>query len=248
MKTIILFFCLSFLCLTTNGQCYLDRHNTSTDQAWISCNNAPNPNTQRGFSQWIMYDFEEPQHLGKTHFWNLNAYDKTSMGIKEAIIDYSWDGVTWSEWGRFELSEAPASGFYEGEEGPDLTGINAQYILITVLDNYGNICSGLSEIRIESLGISTQNEELASSINEIIATPNPAIDYTNINIKINTQQDIKLNLLDMSGKVLYEKSYQLSEGDQSIKLDLANYPEGQYVVNIDNGKDIQYVNISKVNP
>lgn len=248
MKTILSFFCFCFLCFSSIGQCFLDRHNTSTDQAWITCNNAPNPNTQRGFSQWIMYDFSEPQHLGKTHFWNINAVDKTSMGIKEAMIDYSWDGITWNEWGTFQLNQATGSGFYEGEEGPDLTGTNARFILITVFDNYGNICSGLSEVKIETLGVVTSSEDVVTEIDQLRAQPNPASNFSDIIITVAAQQNITLNLVDLSGKILFEKNYHLSAGEQKIRLDVSSYPEGQYVVNIDNGKHTQFVNISIVNP
>ena len=99
-----------------NAQCYSDRHNTSLGEAWLSCSPSANPNPVRGISHWIMYDLGKTLRLGETHFWNVNIPGRTGAGIQNAVIDYSIDGSDWQEWGNFILEEAPASGFYEGEQ------------------------------------------------------------------------------------------------------------------------------------
>lgn len=248
MKTIIQSIILCFLSYSITAQCYTDRHNTSSDEAWITCNKIESPNPIRGNSQWIMYDLEIPQQLGQIHIWNINAVDKTAMGIKEAVLDYSTDGITWFEWGTFELEEAPSSGFYEGQSGPNLTGTDARFILITVLDNHGNICSGLSEIRIESFGEVSNLDNVELTDATISAHPNPASDFTLLSVTLERPQSISVALLDLSGKKVIESNHDLFAGQQDIKIPFDNIPDGQYVLNVDNGQETKSLNITIVNP
>lgn len=242
----LILFCL--LSLNLSAQCYLDRHNTSLENAWITCTKQNNPNSVRGNSHWIVYDFGEAHQLGKTHFWNVNTPDRTNMGLKDAVIDYSLDFTNWNEWGEFSLAEANASGFYEGEAGPDLTGINARYVLITINENHGNICSGFGEVKIETYGISTHTEDLALAVQNISLNPNPAVEFSNLKVDSDINQKVRIKILDLSGKSVYEFDQNLNEGENNIKLDLLKYPSGQYVVNIENGLQSKSVKLSIVNP
>ena len=247
MKIIFSSIILCLLSTQILAQCYLDRHNTSSDEAWITCTLQPNPNAIRGNSHWILYDFGSTQALGTTYFWNLNAADRTKGGIREAVIDYSLDGFTWIEWGTFELQEAPSSGFYEGENGPDLSGTNARMILITVLENYGDNCSGLSEIKIESFGEISSTNNLVLNNSSINVSPNPAIDYTILSIDVESAQSINLEILDASGRIIQKSMHSLTPGEQEFKLNL-DYPEGQYLIKVDNGKETYTTKISIVSP
>jgi hypothetical protein len=132
-----------------NAQCFPDRHNTSWNDGWLSCQAATNPNANRGQSHWIQYDLGAVYVLGQTHFWNSNIPDSTNRGFQEIAIDYSLDGLSWTSWGSFTLSQANGSGFYEGEQGPSLNGTAARYVLLTGISNYGASCYGLSEVRFE---------------------------------------------------------------------------------------------------
>ncbi len=125
-----------------------DRHNTSVDASWISCQPTASPNPARGVSHWIMYDLGNLYQLGPSHFWNLNAPDFLTSGISELNIDLSEDGVNWVHAANYNLIQALGSGFYIGESGPNLSGRNARYILITVTDNHGGPCSGFSEWKV----------------------------------------------------------------------------------------------------
>ena len=151
MKYIFIFFFSISASLWLQAQEVYDanRHNTSYNAGWISCFEAPNPNTDRGTGHWIMYDLNATYPLGQMHLWNLNSPSYLDDGIQEMVVDVSDDGVTWTEVSTFSLSQSTASGYYKGEEGPDLGGHEGQYILITALSNYGGDCFGLSEMRVE---------------------------------------------------------------------------------------------------
>ena len=147
LLTIII--CLSVM-VSANAQCYPDRHSTSVYDGWVSDTKTNNPNTIRGLSHWIMYDLGSTYNLGQSHFWNLNDPDRLSQGMQNFIIDISSDGTSWTELGEFSLSQAPGISTYEGEIGPDLQGEKANYILLTVKDNFADgAITGFSEMKIE---------------------------------------------------------------------------------------------------
>jgi len=116
--------------------------------AWESCTPTANPNTGRGTSHWIQYDFGQVYLLNESHIWNYNADGATGKGFKEVVIDYSSDGTTWTQIGGiYEWNQATGLVGYEGFEGPNFNGITARYVLITALNNWDNgLCHGLSKI------------------------------------------------------------------------------------------------------
>ena len=125
--------------------------NTAVD-AWESCTPSANPNTSRGISHWIQYDFGQVYLLNESHIWNYNAEGATGKGFKDVVIDYSTDGTTWTQLGGiFEWNEATGLVGYEGFDGPDFNGITARYVLITALNNWDNgLCHGLSKITFDA--------------------------------------------------------------------------------------------------
>lgn len=147
-KTYILFGICLFIFSSAYSQCYLDRHDTSEQTSWESCTPSANPNPARGTGHWIMYDLGNVYELGQFHFWNYNYPGQTDKGMQNIIIDYSLDSSNWQGEINHQVSEANASAFYEGETGPQLGGVDARYVLISIVDNYGGACFGLSEIRI----------------------------------------------------------------------------------------------------
>ncbi len=150
VSALCLLLCLFLLPHDGKGQIYHpDRHNTSVESTWISCHPRQNPNVLRGVSHWIMYDLGDTYPLENTHLWNLNSPEFLANGMKELAIDLSHDGKDWMEASVFLASQANGSGFYTGEPGPDLTGHEARFVLLTILENYGGPCSGFGELKIE---------------------------------------------------------------------------------------------------
>lgn len=239
MKYLMISLCLIFSTAILQGQCYKDRHNTSSSEAWASCIPNLNPNISRGLSHWIMYDFGEVYRLGQSHFWNVNVPGQTGSGIRTAIVDYSVDGVSWEEWGTFSLEEANASGFYEGESGPDFEDLEARYLLITAIDNHGHLCTGLSEIRIETSGVvtSVSEEDIVSSDMKVF--PNPSQNLVYIQIDLEKGIETQLRITDITGKTILAQNVFLTAGSNQIPVDVSQYPSGQYLAGIFNESFVQ---------
>ena len=132
------------------GQCLPDRHSTDGFDGWISCNLSANPNSNNGNTHWIKYDFGQSISMHDMHIWNMNHPNYLDDGVKDILIEYSTDNSTWITVDTFTCPRASASGFYRGFRGPDLKGINARYLLITPITNYGGGCYAMSELKINT--------------------------------------------------------------------------------------------------
>lgn len=136
--------------LDVNAQCVTDGHSNVWADNWISCSTSPNPNSVRGNTHWIQYDLGAPYFLGTSQIWNANLAGATNRGVQQMVIDYSMDGINWVEWGTFNLSQAPGTNGYLGENGPNFQGLKAQYVLLTVTNTYGDpTCASLAEVRFD---------------------------------------------------------------------------------------------------
>lgn len=125
---------------------------TIWQNSWHTCQKSVNPNPARGTSHWIQYDLGQVRTLSKSWIWNTNDPSRLDEGFKEVQIDFSVDGETWMNFGQMVFPKGKGTAVYGGFPGPDLSQINARYILITALSNYGNAsCYGLTEVKFNLL-------------------------------------------------------------------------------------------------
>lgn len=120
------------------------------DNNWLSCTKTVNPNPIRPLSHWIKYDLGQKHRLLTSHIWNYNVPNKTSLGMQNVAIDYSEDGISWSNYGVYNWPLASGEGGYGGFIGPDFQSLTARYVLITSLDA-GNSCRGIGKISLKAV-------------------------------------------------------------------------------------------------
>ncbi|MFM8597019.1 MAG: Omp28-related outer membrane protein [Flavobacteriales bacterium] len=86
-------------------------------------------------------------------------------------------------------------------------------------------------------------QELISSVNLeqlLSVAPNPATDFTNIQIHIPAAAQVSLKVLDAKGSILQGRQYGSIEGDYEIGLNTANFAPGLYIVQLEiNGQNVQ---------
>jgi hypothetical protein len=86
-------------------------------------------------------------------------------------------------------------------------------------------------------------DELIGAINleeMLVIAPNPANDFTNINLHIPAAAPVSIRILDAKGNILQARQYGSMQGDFEIGLNTANFASGLYVVELDmNGQRIQ---------
>ena len=161
-KIIYIFFLISSASLL-QAQCDINRHNTTSDTKWMSCDESMSPNSIRGNSHWIQLSLNEFKAIGNVYMWNIADPDHLIDGAYELAIDVSLDGVTWRECAIVTLPIGESNGYYGGEEVTHLDQATAKYILITALSNHGGDCFGLSELKIETVNFPCDDDTVIIS-------------------------------------------------------------------------------------
>ncbi len=252
MKTFyFLLFTIFLFPYLSRAQTFLDRHNTSWTDAWISCQETESPNPKRDPGHWIMYDFGAQYSLHQSKFWNFNAEipanplpeEKTAGGARDIIIDYSSNGTDWTELGEYTLPEAPFSTFYEGDPGPDFNGVVARYVLISIASHYGSgNCVGLSEVKFDAtIATSTEIPEEDLVIDAHLS-PNPASEYSVLEVG-KTFDGLKYSVLDNTGRLLRQGVVNSSR----TKINTVNLTSGVYTVVLYNSQGKKSMLLTVIN-
>ncbi|MFH1120888.1 MAG: T9SS type A sorting domain-containing protein [Bacteroidota bacterium] len=247
MKRLLFIIVIVLLKQTINAQCFPDRHSTSWYDGWVSCTASQSPNPDRGISHWIMYNFGEPYSLTTSKIWNSNDPAHLEYGLQGYAVDYSLNGITWRSLGTFSAPPANGSPLYEGTEGPDFGNAIAQFVLVTVLSNYGGSCFGISEMKINIKAGSYGIDE--KTMTEMIAYPNPFTDVLNIKFfRHSASSQAFVEIYDLTGRNVYNKTFTLpqSEGEVSISIHDMNLVPGIYNLHIRLGKEMKVFKVVKL--
>lgn len=201
------------------AQCYPDRHSTTWFDGWVSCKKSANPIPSYGETHWIMYDLGYAYVLNETKFWNANEPKNLNYGINDFNIDYSLDGVTWTNLGAFNLEQASGLSTYQGNEGPDFNATKARYVLITPTSNFGGDCYGFSELKISItdpfLVIEEEDGFNAS------AFPNPFVNNVSLRmVSLDGNAPVNYALYDILGRTIISNSFNMTEGVDTYELPL----------------------------
>ncbi|ULC60816.1 T9SS type A sorting domain-containing protein [Flaviramulus sp. BrNp1-15] len=247
MKKKIIYIAFMLLCQITFAQCYPDRHSTSWFDGWVSCETSTNPITSYGETHWIMYDFGYEYVLNESKFWNANEPKNLQYGINDFNIDYSIDGVTWTNLGEFQIEQASGLSTYEGDEnGPDFNGAKARYVLITPTTNFGGNCFGFSEIKINITDpFEVINEE--EGFNALVY-PNPfENDITLRIVTLDENLPVTYRLFDILGREILNNTLDLTEDIETypIPLNGQSLSIGIYILNIEQNSNIKSFKLIK---
>jgi hypothetical protein len=75
-------------------------------------------------------------------------------------------------------------------------------------------------------------QEVSQGIDHISVYPNPVSDNFNISMKVKSSDAIAINVLDLTGKVVFTQNANVNEGDNLINVNTGTMAAGIYVVNI----------------
>lgn len=211
------------------GQCETNLHTPFFQDSWLSCEISNNPNPAREMSHWIQYDLGYQYVLDTIFLWNYNFWGYQGVGVRNLAIDYSRDGLNWTEAGVYEIAQASGSHQYEGIIGPILDDIQARFILMTVIDTWTNEvpCAGLSEVKFSLGQMTTSSEDIADD-NGVIIAPNPATDMIQLTFQ-NLTPAREIVLLDVSGQMIRVIN---DTGEQSIEMSIDDLKPGVYLIQI----------------
>jgi len=103
------------------------------------------------------------------------------------------------------------------------------YVRTNCDSGYSNYYGPVSFKTLLNTGI---EEQIGQGISDFNIYPNPANDYIIVNAIANNKFTTKMNILDLSGKVL---STNLFKGEViSSKIDVSNLPKGMYIIQLEN--------------
>ncbi len=161
------------LCSTQSWAQCTDPDKSIWENTWESCQPSQSPNPARGMGHWVQYEFDSTYTLTHTQIWNTNEVGKTANGFQKVIVDYSEDGLAWTELGTYDFPQASGEARYGGFEGFNFEGKTAKYVLLTALSNWGGNCYGLAEVK---FNIQTQS----GVNNPAVCRPPTGIEVSNI--------------------------------------------------------------------
>ncbi len=234
MIRILAFIC--FICgtFTSNSQCLDDFwHNTSANSIWKSCNVSASPVAELGQSHWILYEFDQIQTIKSLRIWNINHPEQLTSGARRIRVDISSNGTTWDNMGIIDVGMGSTSRTYLGEEFENLGTFDAQFVLLTILQNHGSVtCSGLAEVQFNlSESTTPTDDEYLSSL--VTVFPNPSSDRFNISLDGINTSNISYRLVDMTGRILLQDKVQTSGSNNEIDINGISLPDGMYSLRID---------------
>lgn len=236
-KNIFLFVVIMALAQIANAQCFPNRHSTNFFDGWISCETAPNPNPLRPESHFIMYDFKKVYKLGQMQIWNANDPAHLDWGMRDVAIDYSVDGENWQHAGDFTFPQASGLNTYEGTTGPYLFDVEARFMLITGLNNYGGECFGLGELRVsgEEVIVTEVDDITEFDCVEVSMFPNPFAEKMTLMLQPECSGEMRIVLFDALGHKLLADQFTLSGGfNKGIEIG-KELPAGSYMLYIEFG-------------
>lgn len=205
---------------------------------WISCQKIISPKSDYGISHWIQYDLGHVRKLSKTWVWNVNDPEKLDQGFRQVKIDYSRNGINWTYFGEMTFPKGEGRAIYGGFEGPDLLDIEARFVLLTVVDTYGEgDCAGITEIKFnlrppliyegtEDLPPLPENHD-----NLLLLYPNPAVDQMNVRTPYDGPSTFKVFTID--GRLTYERTINTSP-NRAVILNTSQLVTGMYIIQVEN--------------
>jgi hypothetical protein len=119
-----------------------DQHSMESEDMWLAIPGAD--------PLMVQYDFDSVYKLHELLIWNYNVQFEPMLGfgIKDATIEYSADGETWTLLGDVELAQAAAMPDYTPNTTVAFEGVPVQHVRLTVNSGYGPLGQfGLSEVR-----------------------------------------------------------------------------------------------------
>jgi hypothetical protein len=79
--------------------------------------------------------------------------------------------------------------------------------------------------------------DVIQEIEEIVISPNPVYDNSNLKIESNESITVELTLVDLAGKVVLNETVNITGVFNKI-IDLSDHPSGTYILNVNTDKGL----------
>ena len=109
-------------------------------------------------------------------------------------------------------------------------------VALRIFDTWGNKTDAIRQVNLLS-GLLTDIED-ENTKNKIVVYPNPAQNELTLSISSSKTDHAKIEVIDMQGRILFTENHEFASGNNSIKLNISNLPNGNYLCKVETGNGV----------
>jgi len=196
--------------------------NTSWDKDIYLLTNEGLKNGEGALEGYVSYSDEAKESFNNTPVSKVDLY-LMSEDNNVYLSKYS------DESGFFDFSNIPVGDYLIY---PEITGIKTEKILFTLTEDYPEISDIQLIIGPQSPNFVIENNAQESIINNLF--PNPASNIVYFTLKHDISLNLKVEVLDLNGKVILQDIVERSSINYSINT--SNLKSGLYIIKVFDGK------------
>ncbi len=170
--------------------------------------------------------------------FSCDAPTNFTISEESGVVTFAWDDMGAEE---YQIIYNTGSGWInEFVEGTSLqvSGVSPFYTVYAYLRSVCNTSSSFVSSWLFESHTTSSGERLANANNfSLNVYPNPTNGLVNVNIKVVEESTYSIRLVDSFGKIVFDAKENLSSGELNYKIDLSNYSNGIYhlqIINADN--------------
>jgi hypothetical protein len=168
--------------------------------------------------------------------WNIGTYDP--------VADFGYSQVSGSQYQFSENSSNATDFLWDFGDGNTSTQPNPQhtyaasgnYTIELTASKCGLANSTQQSLQIGSIGLSEQ------TLKDFSVYPNPTASYLHIDWNVKRMSIIEVEILDISGKVIYSQT--LQSAGKGFQLDVSHLEEGVYFLHLNTDEMHRFVRIN----
>ena len=150
-----------------------DMHTTGFNAMWLSDPNVQGP-------VWIQYDFDAAVRLNEILIWNHNSEveEYFGLGIQNATIEYTADGLSWQSLTDLTLARAPGDDEYAANNSIPVNDLTVEGVRINALSSFEGLVPnmyGLSEVQF--LIVPLQAADPVPTNSQMVLTLDPTLSW-----------------------------------------------------------------------
>jgi hypothetical protein len=137
--------------------------------------------------------------------------------------------------GAILTASAGYAGYVWTINGANIQGANTNELIVSEVGQYAvtvtdaNGCSATTSFEVQTVGLSNLNFGKEFSLH-----PNPSPGLTTLNMLCTEPQTAELRIIDLQGKVQFQKTYTFNVGKNDLLLNLNNLADGVYFLQLEN--------------
>ena len=165
---------------------------------------------------------------------NFNISDESS------VVTFSWDDMGAEE---YQIIYNTGSGWvneYVSGTSLQVSGVSSFYTVYAYLRSVCNSSSSFVSAWDFNSHTTSSGGRLAQTDEFFVNVyPNPTNGLVNVNLKVEKEDTYSIRLIDSFGKKVFETQENLSNGNVSYQIDLTNYANGVYHLQIVNTENVR---------